>query len=74
MKLGFTTRWHSEAYHLGMSEIRNQGVVSGFRDKWVTADLLLRQQPDDDEDEEDDQKDDPEEDDDDERTDDGYSE
>ncbi len=45
-----------------------------FSDRWVAADVLLRQEPDEDEDDEEEEEDDKEDDDDDDPTDDGYSE
>lgn len=62
-----------EAYYLDMSRIRPESPDSDPSDRWIAADVRLRQEPDEDDDEE---EDDSEEDDDadDDDGDDGYSE
>jgi hypothetical protein len=65
-------RCDSEAYHLGMHRIRNEGIIPDSSDRPLAADALLREEPDEEEDEEEDDR--KEDDDSDEGTDDGYSE
>ena len=61
------------AYHLGMSRIRPECLDAAPSDRYVAADVSLRQEPDEEEGEEE-EEDDGKEDDDDDAADDGYSE
>ena len=64
----------SEAYHLSMTTLNPECPDSGSPDRWVAADVFLRQVPDEEEDEEEDEGNRKKEDDHDEETEDGYSE
>ncbi len=59
---------------MGMSRIHPECPYLGLSDRWMAADVLVRQEPDEEEDQEEDEGDGKEDDEDDDKEDDGYSE